>query len=208
MALSQLLRLNRCPHCRVSNPTLTAVFQLNTRDLDGRSSRDWSFYKCSTCGGIVTAWSYETSGLANPNQWFPGEKQLEESIPNKARTYLDQAISSIHAPAGAVMLAASSVDAMLKIKRCTEGTLYSRIEEAAAKHLITPEMAAWAHEIRLDANDQRHADEDAPLPEVSDAEKVIAFATALAEFLFVLPARVQRGRAKPETTCQDDARDA
>jgi hypothetical protein len=69
-------------------------------------------------------------------------------------------------------------------------------------------MTAWAHEIRLDANDQRHADEDALLPEISDAEKAVAFATALAEFLFVLPARVQRGRGKGETIYQDDTSNA
>lgn len=93
------------------------------------------------------------------------------------------------------MLAASSVDAMLKAKGYKEGNLYTRIEEALEDHLITPEMADWAHEVRLDANDQRHDDEEAPLPEQSDAEKVIEFASALAQFLFVLPARIQRGRA-------------
>ena len=55
-------------------------------------------------------------------------------------------------------------------------------------------MAAWAHEIRLDANDQRHADEGAKLPGEADAQKVIDFANALAQFLYVLPARVARGR--------------
>ena len=92
------------------------------------------------------------------------------------------------------MLTASSVDAMLKEKGLKEGTLNSRIDEAAKKHLITQEMAAWAHEIRLDANDQRHADEAAPLPSEADADKVIEFAYALAQFLFVLPARIERGR--------------
>jgi hypothetical protein len=92
------------------------------------------------------------------------------------------------------MLTASSVDAMLKSKGYKEGTLYSRIDQAAKDHVITEEMAAWAHEIRLDANDQRHSDEAAPLPNEADAEKVIEFASALAQFLFVLPARVARGR--------------
>jgi hypothetical protein len=55
-------------------------------------------------------------------------------------------------------------------------------------------MAEWAHEIRLDANDQRHSDEGAALPDQSDAQRVIDFTLALAEFLFVLPARVARGR--------------
>jgi hypothetical protein len=92
------------------------------------------------------------------------------------------------------MLAASSLDSMLKVKGYTTGSLYSRIDEAAKNHLITEEMAAWAHEVRLDANDQRHADDTADLPSQKDANKAIEFAQALAEFLFVLPARVARGR--------------
>jgi len=71
--------------------------------------------------------------------------------------------------------------------------LYSRIEKAATDHLITAEMATWAHDVRLDANDQRHADEDASLPSQSDAQRAIDFAKALGMFLFVLPARVKRG---------------
>ncbi|MNJ69013.1 hypothetical protein D3C77_653150 [compost metagenome] len=85
---------------------------------------------------------------------------------------------------------------MLKEKGLKEGSLYKRIDAAAAQHLITAEMAIWAHEIRLDANDQRHADDEAVLPNEADADKVIEFATALAQFLFVLPARVAQGRGR------------
>ena len=93
------------------------------------------------------------------------------------------------------MLTASAVDAMFKDKGFKDGSLKSRIDAASAAHLITAEMAAWGHEIRLDANDQRHADETAELPGAADAAKAIEFAKALAQFLYVLPARVQRGRS-------------
>ena len=93
------------------------------------------------------------------------------------------------------MLAASAVDAMLKAKDYTEGSLYSRINSARDDHLITPEMAEWAHEVRLDANDPRHADETKPIPDTADATRVIEFTQALAQFIFVLPDRVTRGRA-------------
>ena len=83
---------------------------------------------------------------------------------------------------------------MLKDKGLKAGSLSARIDQAASNHLITAEMAAWAHETRLEANDQRHADETAELPSAADAKKVLAFANALAEFLYVLPARVERGR--------------
>ena len=91
------------------------------------------------------------------------------------------------------MLAASAVDAMLKDKGYNEGSLYSRINEAKDDHLITEGMAAWAHNIRLDANDQRHADQGAGLPKQEDASRCLEFAQALGQFLYVLPARVERG---------------
>ncbi|UQW75707.1 DUF4145 domain-containing protein [Pseudomonas avellanae] len=125
---------------------------------------------------------------------WPSPQVVHESVPERARTFLEQAIASIHAPAGAVLLAGSAIDAMLKEKGLKKGSLYSRIETAATEHLITAEMAEWAHEVRLEANDQRHADEDAPLPNEAEASKSIEFATALAQFLFVLPARVAIGR--------------
>jgi uncharacterized protein DUF4145 len=197
MALIQSLKLERCPHCRVDTPNLVCIHNTVTRDSEGQSAKNWAVYKCSRCGGLVTGWALESSNLQPPRGTFPGESQLDESIPHRARNYLNQARSSIHAPAGAVMLAASSVDAMLKNKNYTKGSLNDRIDKAAADHLITAEMAAWAHEIRLDANDERHADELAPLASTGDAEKALEFATALAQFLFVLPARIERGRKNP-----------
>jgi len=120
--------------------------------------------------------------------------EVTEELPTRAKEFLSQAIASLHAPAGAVMLTASAVDAMLKDKGYKDGSLNTRIEDAAKNHLITAEMAAWAHEIRLDANDQRHADDGATLPNTADATKAIDFGNALAQFLFELPARVARGR--------------
>lgn len=127
---------------------------------------------------------------------WPTPQSVDESVPDRARTYLQQAISSIAAPSGAVMLTASAVDAMLKEKGLKSGSLYQRIDKAAAEHLITIEMAAWAHEVRLDANDQRHADEEGAMPDEADARRSIEFTLALAQFLFVLPARVAQGRAR------------
>jgi hypothetical protein len=144
---------------------------------------------------MVMAVSPEDQNQQISRTW-PEEETVHDSIPSRARDFLSQAIASLHAPAGAVMLTASAVDAMLKDKSLKAGSLNARIEEAAKSHLITAEMAAWAHEIRLDANEQRHADDEAPLPNAADAEKVIEFAKALGQFLYVLPARVERGRKR------------
>ncbi|MEE4697396.1 DUF4145 domain-containing protein [Pseudomonas alliivorans] len=194
------LDLPRCPHCSVAKPNLQSIHGLSTTTDKREHYRYWVTYKCSSCGGVILAVapydpSREISTYSITNIW-PANQTVHASIPERARTFLEQAIASIHAPSGAVMLAGSSIDAMLKEKGLKEGNLYRRIESASAQHLITTEMAAWAHEIRLDANDQRHADENAALPDEAEAGKAIEFATALAQFLFVLPARVARGRGK------------
>lgn len=195
----QTLGLTRCPHCNIAKPHLQYASETNTSSDRNGNDRTWRTYECMTCGGLVLAVSAQQKrggSVPTITTIWPSQQQVHETVPERARTFLEQAIASIHAPAGAVMLAASAVDAMLKDKGLKEGSLYSRIGSAQAQHLITTEMATWAHEIRLDANDQRHADDEAELPDEADASKAIEFATALAQFLFVLPARVARGRAK------------
>ncbi len=189
--LSNLL-LKRCPHCNIAQPNLAIIGnQIRTTNFSGADIRRWQNYKCSTCGGIVLAAAQE----GNPEiiEMYPQPMLVDEAIPAKAATFLSQAIDSISSPAGAVILAASAVDAMLKVKDYKEGNLNSRIKQAAKNHLITKDMAEWAHEIRLDANIQRHADDKEPLPTEQDAKRCVEFALAFAQFLFVLPARVQRG---------------
>ncbi len=188
------LPLDRCPHCNVAKPFLNRVWgPAETKDHEGGTHRVWSNYVCASCGGVMLVCSPLTPNNDITHFW-PQTQSVADVVPDRVREFLSQAIASQHAPAGAVMLTASAVDAMLKGKGYKEGSLNARIDAAAKNHLITAEMAAWAHEIRLDANDQRHADEEAVLPSAADAAKVIEFANALAQFLYVLPARVDRGR--------------
>lgn len=192
---SNELALDRCPHCSIAHPRIARIWAGETTNHKNGNPRYWSTYGCGTCGGVVLAVAPKSQhGLGDITHIWPAQQVVPEELPERAKSYLSQAISSLHAPVGAVITAASAVDAMLKSKGYREGSLYSRIDAAAAAHVITQDMAAWAHEIRLEANDQRHADEDAPLPTATDAERVLEFAQALGQFLFVLPARVARGR--------------
>jgi hypothetical protein len=187
------LPLERCPHCSVSKPVMINHWYNISKDHADQNPRVWSIYRCNSCGSMVMTVAPAVQN-AEISQIWPSPQTVAETVPVRAREFLSQAIASTHAPAGAVMLTASAVDAMLKDKGFKDGSLNSRIDQAASAHLITAEMAAWAHEIRLDANDQRHADEGSELPSAADATKAIDFANALAQFLYVLPARVERGR--------------
>lgn len=198
--LYQKLELGRCPHCAVARPNLNSNAQFETRNHAGGNLRQWVVYVCSTCGGVVVASGRQLGSEAR--EIFPLPESVDDALPTNARSYLTQAIQSLNAPAGAVMLAASAVDAMLKVKNYKSGSLYSRIESASKDHVITEDMAKWAHQVRLEANDQRHADEAAPLPDLEDAKRCISFAKALGEFMFILPKRVQRGldESNPNST--------
>ncbi len=189
--LSENLILDRCPHCSVANPNLRKQHHLETNNHAGNLRRIWAIYACGTCGAIVSAWA-QAHGQ-EVRDYFPKSLSVDDDIPERPKTFLKQAHESIHAPAGAVMLAASAVDAMLKLRGYTDGTLYTRIEKAAKDGVLTTEMAPWAHAVRLDANDQRHADQAANLPTTEDAVRVLEFAVALGEYLFVLPKRIERG---------------
>ena len=189
--LDQNLIIERCPHCNVDKPNLTLVSHFETNSYNKMNKRQWKAYSCQRCGGVTTAWAYPSN--MEIRQMFPDSLKVDDSIPDRAKAYLNQAIDSKHAPAGSIMLSASSVDSMLKEKGYKNGNLYSRINKAVGDHLITKEMAEWAHEVRLDANDQRHADEEVELPNESDAQRTIDFTMALAQFLFVMPSRVQTG---------------
>lgn len=185
------LSLERCPHCSIASPLLAVVHRLKTQTSDGFDYK-WNVYTCSRCARPVVGGCEINAPYLS--EIYPESQAISEDMPARAAAFLAQAGESLHAPSGAVMLCASSVDAMLKEKGLKKGKLYSRIEEAVAQGIITKEMSAWAHDIRLDANDERHADEDADLPTMQDAEKCIDFVKALADFMFILPAKVERGR--------------
>lgn len=193
LCLKKQLELERCPHCGVDKPNLYAGKSFETADHEERIQRIWVAYTCARCGGVTVGSQMKGDPLGRVVNLFPSPEKVDDAVPERAKDYLQQALKSTSAPAGAVMLAASAIDAMLKAKGHTEGSLYSRIDKAASEHVITNDMALWAHEVRLDANDQRHADPSAALPDQQDARHVIEFAMALGQFMFVLPSRVRRG---------------
>lgn len=189
------LDLSNCPLCGVNTPNLYNQCRFDTTGSVGNKKRFWVCYSCTRCGGVVTA-AAEAGPEGDVTEVYPAPSEIDETIPGEARTYLSQARDTLHAPSASVMVSASAVDAMLKARNYKEGSLYSRIEQAVKDHLITEEMSQWAHDVRLDANDQRHADEGAKLPDETDARRCLDFALAFAQFLFVLPARVKRGLAR------------
>lgn len=137
------------------------------------------------------------------NRIIPNKLERLEDWPEKAARYMQQAIETLSAPDGAVMLAGSAVDAMLKEKGYAEGTVYDRIESAVQDNLLTEAMGKWAHAVRLSANAPRHADLSDPHATLEQAQASIDFTRALGDFLFSLPARIERGRDAAQKSTGD-----
>lgn len=192
--LVQYLEIERCPHCGIDMPRCESKGNgsFQSSDYLEENFKSWITYACSRCGGAILAGSIYGAGELI-TEMYPSPQKIDDEIPERARSYLKQSLDTLHAPVGSIMLCAGAVDSMLRVKGYKDGSLYHRIDKARDDHLITAEMALWAHSIRLDANAQRHVDETEPMPTIEDAKKCVAFAFALAQFLFVLPARVAKG---------------
>lgn len=213
MKFTDSLPLSDCPHCGRAHPTFTrpsyggagGMGNWTTRSGVDHSVQVWGVFVCGSCGGCVLVASRKSQGseftIATAARngeigidfFYPEKRKIDPALPDQARRFLMQAQDTIHAPDGAVMLAAASIDAMLKHTGYTDGTLFKRIEKAVSDGKITPEMARWAHQVRLDSNDPRHADLDSAPHTQNSARRALDFALALAEILFVLPQRVTRG---------------
>ena len=202
-----LVDVPRCPHCGVAYPQLVRLWHSNDplpRSTPGPRSR-WAIYRCTSCGDIVSA-----KGIPNGPRFedlvieiFPAPKQAHEDIPQIPRHFLQQAYQTLHAPDAAAVMAGSAVDTMLKQLGYSEGTLYSRIDKAVQDHLLTQDMGDWAHEVRLGSNRPRHADKENPHVLPDEAKQSVEFAEALANFLFVLKAKVSKGIEQAKKTSSE-----
>lgn len=189
----RLVGLVRCPQCGIANPEMQVMW--NSDCIMPRAENgygyNWAVYKCTSCRLLVLAQSQlGNKGTRELERTYPEVESVEEDIPERARSYLGQAIESVHAPDGAAMLAGSAVDSMLKAKGLTEGSVYKRIDQAVEQHILTKEMGDWAHDVRLGSNRPRHADHDDPHVTTEEARQAIEFAKTLGMVLFVLPNRI------------------
>ncbi|MBB6225294.1 DUF4145 domain-containing protein [Rhizobium leguminosarum] len=157
-------------------------------------------FLCSVCGGATTVRALAQKPQPQILALYPAEKSAHEDLPDIARKFLQQAYETLHAPDASTVMAASAVDAMLKAKGYSGGSLYQRIDQALANNVLTQGMADWAHAVRLEANGVRHADAARPHATPEEAAQTVEFAEALGNFLFVLTARIDRGIAAAQSS--------
>jgi len=165
---------------------------------DGAAPEVWAVYACRSCSGLVTARGEKVAkvvsgttrnGLA-VSAYYPTSPSVDEAVVPSAARYLKQAIETKHAPDACVLMCAGAIDAMLKHNGLENGSLKERIDKALEQRLIPTALSDWAHRVRLDANDTRHADQNASPMTSLDAERAIDFTMAMANYLFVFPSKM------------------
>jgi hypothetical protein len=185
--------LENCPHCQIANPLLVLHWFAPSGDI--QLNGGWGVYSCSKCLRCILTWAPTVGEIQHI---WPQSMILPDDIPPRAHRALREAIKITGvAPSASIISSARAVEFMLDAKGICVGTgkkLYAKIEEAAAQQIIIPDMKTWAHEIRLAANDERHPDLDDATTD--EAQQCVEFALALAQNLFVLPARIKRGLEK------------
>jgi hypothetical protein len=210
LTMGPQIPLRRCPHCGVANPTIARLggFEITpgqTASMRGRgNSLIWHHYACQTCGGTISGATIKLPNNSIFAQgrlvWIvPALRTVASSLPHRVAYYLAQAQETLTSPSASVVMSAAAVDAILKDKGYKDGSLHARIEKATEAGVITQAMALVAHDVRLDANAERHVDESEPPPSAEDAQRCYDFAEALAELIFILPARVKRQNPSPAT---------
>lgn len=200
MPSGKQLNLEKCPHCRRQHPRLDYVYSHSNifaqwPRADGGKRHSWGVYVCYSCSGHIVVRGQQDR-LENGEYGisveaiFPRPKSVHDSIEGPAAKFLSQALDTLHAPDACVLMCAASIDAMLKEKDLVKGNLHSRIREAVKTHLIPKSLGDWAHQVRLDANRPRHADETNANVTPEEAERAVAFAEAMGQYLFVLPSLI------------------
>src|SRR5260221_14724222 len=104
--------------------------------IGGHLSKEqiWGVYYCSSCGKLIVA-APSNGGGSEVTEVYPVPKSVAEELPEKAKGFLAQAITCLHAPSAAITMCASAVDAMLKAKDYEKGTLNERIKKAIGDQL-------------------------------------------------------------------------
>ena len=69
-------------------------------------------------------------------------------------------------------------------------TPYKRIEQAAKNNKLTPELAEWAHQIRVLGNDAAHEE----VFTQAQAREMSAFTEIMLQYMFTLPGDLEAAR--------------
>jgi hypothetical protein len=123
--------------------------------------------------------------------WPADSGDAPESLPPNVDAFFRQGVSNEKAgnwdAAGAMFRKALDVTTKLVDPELSRKNLFERINALTASGRLTSDVAAWAHEVRIDGNNSVHDDE----PEsAEDVAAIHQFCRAVLLYMFTLPSLV------------------
>ena len=190
-----------CPYCG----TKSVAFTISDERKVSKPSTWDTFAHCGHCGrGIVATFHVIDTRDLPPSEAAarllsiaPKNRSAAapEHTPNNVARFFEQAMDNLPKnwdAAGGMFRKALDTGLKRRFSKI-EGSLHDRIKEAAEKQMLTPEMAEWAHQIRLDGNDAAH--DEVPFSE-DDAKKLAQFTQLVFLYLFTLPGMLKEAQEK------------
>lgn len=121
--------------------------------------------------------------------------------PNVEAFFLEAAANVKTGPNAAGAMLRKSIDVALKhVDPALTGKLVSRINKAAESGKLTPELAEWAHHVRLEGNDAVHDDDPFTAEEAAALHE---FTELVLMYLFTLPGMLKERRGKSAAEAGD-----
>ena len=191
-----------CPYCG----TKSVAFTISAEKKVGKPSTWDTFAHCGYCErGIVATFRVFGGEDYPPSETY--QRKLLDIAPEKRSSaapkhtpenvarFFEQAMDNLPKnwdAAGSMFRKALDTGLKSKFPEIN-GNLSARIKEAAEQKKLTPELAEWAHQIRLDGNEATH--EEKPF-EKEDAKKLSDFTHLVFLYLFTLPGMLEESKNK------------
>lgn len=145
--------------------------------------------------------NFDFSSDTDAIQWIPTAAVGKEfkDVPEAIASVASEAYSCslINANMAAVLMARTAIEATAKDKQITDGSLYDKIVAMEEKNIITSQLKAEAHEIRLDGNDMAHGDLAGPVSK-EDVADILGFLDSILNYVYQQPKAVQRRKEMRE----------
>ncbi|TQV80341.1 DUF4145 domain-containing protein [Denitrobaculum tricleocarpae] len=195
-----------CPHCGTKSIALDVVYS-DYRERPVRSGYkkvQHLYLRCPECdygsfAVILKDLKAASEGRSHTYHFSPRQPQpnIPAHLPEAVRSAFSQGCEILQAsPNGSVALFRRALELGLnRMLGKSKDRLVKKIDKAAENSLVTPDLAEWAHGIRLEGNEALHDDYEYSALE---AEEVRDFAQMMLTYIFTMPETVKAMRAKPE----------
>ena len=206
--------LKPCPHCNATATYTTIFTTLPERLVDLQMDKTYhALVSCDAenCGGITllilkgveislgrSNFRYTTELV---DQYPKRTPKPHESIPPQVADDYIEAIKCFDVGTwkASVVMCRRALQGSVIEKGAKEDKLVDQIDELYGQQIITKDIKDWAHEIRLTGNIGAHPDKDG-LEDVTeeDAKELIDFMEEYLNYVYIMPSKVERKRAKKE----------